>query len=275
MKCGTGKKENGLSQFDTETTVRENAGFRAGHVSDAWNIGDNPNGGYLVSMAMNAILEAVPHPDPVSVTSHFLRPGLANAACVIRVEVIRTGRTLSSVQATLIQDEKARVVVLAALADLEQRAGVEAEITLPAPDIPDPEACVPRTEALQGIRLPILSRLDIRLHPELAVPGGVDCAEMSGHIRFADGRDPDPRALLLFADAFPPSPLSLLGVIGWVPTLELTVHVRRRPAPGWILARFQTDDLQNGRMIETGSLWDSRGALVARSRQLGLVMQRD
>ena len=269
----TGEKR--LSEYDTETAVQGGNGIWQGHIRGAWNIGDNPNGGYLVSMAMNAILDSVPHPDPVSVTSHFLRPGLADAPCEIHVEVIRSGRTLSTIRATLMQEERARVVMLAAMADLNRTAGVDAEVSLPAPDIPEPDACVPRTEAMQGIRLPILSRLDIRLHPELAVPGGTDRAEMSGHIRFADGRDPDPRALLLFTDAFPPSPLTLLGVIGWVPTLELTVHVRRRPAPGWILAHFQTDDLHNGRMIETGCLWDSSGALVARSRQLGLVMKRD
>ncbi len=264
-----------MGQFDAETAVREAGGDWTGNISGAWNIGDNPNGGYLVSVAMNAILGSVPHPDPVSVTSHFLRPGLPDAECRIRVEVLRSGRTLSTVQAVLSQDGKARLVVLAALADLDRPAGVDAELTIPPVQIPDPDACVPRTEELQGIRLPLLSRLDIRLDPHLAVPGGVGRAEMSGHIRFADGREPDPRSLLLFTDAFPPSPLALLGVIGWVPTLELTVHVRRRPSPGWILAQFSTRDLHEGRMIETGALWDATGALVAQSRQLGLVMKRD
>jgi acyl-CoA thioesterase len=63
-------------------------------------------------------------------------------------------------------------------------------------------------------------------------------------------------------------------MIGWVPTIELTVHVRRRPAPGWILGRFRTDDLVDGRMIETGGLWDSTGAFVADCRQIGLVLQK-
>ena len=98
---------------------------------------------------------------------------------------------------------------------------------------------------------------------------------MSGYIRFADGRAPDTRSLVLFADAFPPSVFSSLGVVGWVPTVELTVHVRARPAPGWIKAVFTTDDLSGGRMIESGKLWDSQGRLVAQSRQLGLVMNSD
>jgi acyl-CoA thioesterase len=59
-----------------------------------------------------------------------------------------------------------------------------------------------------------------------------------------------------------------------VPTIELTVHLRRRPASGWVLARFECDDVEGGRMIESGTLWDSTGAVVARCRQLGLVLAR-
>ena len=64
----------------------------------------------------------------------------------------------------------------------------------------------------------------------------------------------------------------LLGKIGWVPTIELTVHVRQRPAPGWVCGQFVTEDLHDGRMIESGTLWDSTGALFARSRQLAMLL---
>ena len=100
-------------------------------------------------------------------------------------------------------------------------------------------------------------------------------AETSGWIRFRDGRPPDLLALALFADAFPPSIFRLLGRVGWVPTIELTVHFRARPAPGWVRGRFLTDDLTDGRMIETGELWDATGTLVARSRQLALLVPID
>jgi acyl-CoA thioesterase len=66
---------------------------------------------------------------------------------------------------------------------------------------------------------------------------------------------------------------NLMG-LGWVPTIELTVHVRCRPSTGWILGRFRTVDLIDGRMIESGALWDSSGMLVAQSRQIGLVLNR-
>lgn len=265
-----------MSDYDQETAVSHLGSNRwSGHISGQWNIGENPNGGYLTSITMAAMLAAVDHPDPLTVTTHFLRPGLPDADCEILVDVIRTGRTLSNVRATLSQDGKPRLEVLAAFANLAAPAGVDAPITLVQPVLPDPDDCVQRSGSDQGVNLPILSRLDTRLDPATATPGGSEEAEIRGMIRFVDGRAPDSRSLALFADAFPPSPFSFLGSIGWVPTLELTVHLRRRPAPGWIFARFETDDLHEGRMVESGALWDSQGHLVAQSRQIALVMKRD
>jgi acyl-CoA thioesterase len=90
-----------------------------------------------------------------------------------------------------------------------------------------------------------------------------------------DGSPPTSTSLPLLADVFPPALHATLGRVGWVPTLELTVHVRRQPQPGWVQAHITCDDVAAGMMIETGSLWDSSGALVARSRQLGMLLARE
>jgi len=139
------------------------------------------------------------------------------------------------------------------------------------PEMPLPENCVPRIDLEQGVYLPILDRVDVRIRPDQAIAGASKLAAVSGWIRFEDGREPDVMALPLFADAFPPSLFAKYGYIGWVPTLELTVHIRRRPSPGWVLASFETDDLHGGLFVETGTLWDSEGQLVARSRQLAML----
>tara|TARA_B100000029_G_C17230830_1_gene835266 strand:+ start:26 stop:166 length:141 start_codon:yes stop_codon:yes gene_type:complete len=39
-----------------------------------------------------------------------------------------------------------------------------------------------------------------------------------------------------------------------------------------MVGRFVTEDLHDGRMIEDGWLWDAEGALVARSRQLAMLL---
>jgi acyl-CoA thioesterase len=260
-----------MNQFDNETRLQSAGDGRfSGQVHPAWNIGTNPNGGYLLALAMTALRQQAPqHPDPLSVTVHYLRPGLSSQPCQVDALVLRTGRTLSTARATLVQEGTARLEVLAALGDLG--AGSHPVLTLPAPVIPPPDQCTARSGDQQGVNLQLLSRLDVRLHPDGARAGNAGHAQVTGWIRFSDGRPPDTLAALLFSDAFPPSVFGLLGMVGWVPTVELTVHVRRHPAPGWMLGQFRTQDLSDGRLIEDGALWDSQGHLVAQCRQLALV----
>jgi acyl-CoA thioesterase len=146
-------------------------------------------------------------------------------------------------------------------------------LVLAAPTIPPPEACVDRVELNQGVELPLLSRVDVRVRQDAAAgDDDGDGATVEGWVRLRDGTPPAAAWLPLFADAFPPAVHARIGRVGWVPTLELTVHVRRRPVDGWIQARLTCDDVAGGWMVETGSLWDESGALVARSRQLGMLL---
>ncbi|MCO5120802.1 MAG: thioesterase family protein [Burkholderiaceae bacterium] len=263
-----------MHAFDEETRLDSaGKGLWRGRVDSAWNIGTNPNGGYLMSLAMATLGQLAPqHPDPLSISAHFLRPGLSARDCTVEAAIVRAGRSLSTARATLMQDGQARIEVLAALGELGQP--VTPVLDVSPPEMPPPEACVARSGEEQGVDLPILRRIEVRLHPDEARAGAAGQAQVTGWIRFRDGRPPDTRAVVLFADAFPPAIFGLLGLVGWVPTLELTVHVRRRPDPGWILGRFRTSDLSAGRMVEDGMLWDERGNLVAQSRQLALVLDR-
>lgn len=270
-----------MSFFEDETAVvaagdAAGPGCWNGHVSPDWSIGTNPNGGYLVSIVMRALQQMAPgHPDPLTVTAHYLRPGVPDAPCEVHAELMRTGRTLTTGRATLLQEGKSRIEVLAGFGDLSTTTASAQDVSLPPPDMPAPDQCPQRSGVEQGVDLPLLNRLDIRLHPDEARAGTAGRARVSGWIRFVDGATPDPAAAVLFTDAFPPSLFGLLGVIGWVPTLELTVHVRRRPEPGWMLGELVTRDLVDGRMVEDGLLWDSAGHLVAQSRQLGLLLKQD
>ena len=91
----------------------------------------------------------------------------------------------------------------------------------------------------------------------------------SSGCRFRDGREPDPLALAALVDAAAPAVLDL-GVRGSA-TLELTVHVRRRPAPGWLACRSTTRHVIGGYHEEDFEIWDSEGRLVAQSRQFALL----
>ena len=60
------------SQFDRETEVEPvGEGRFAAQVSGSWNIGDNPNGGYLTAIALQALRQIGPHQDPVLSLIHI------------------------------------------------------------------------------------------------------------------------------------------------------------------------------------------------------------
>lgn len=262
-----------MSQFLTETEpIPVAEGEWRCIPSPAWNIGDTPNGGYAAAPVVRALASLGGHCDPLSVTTSYLRPVSGGEPAAIRGEVIRSGRTTTVVRGVLTQDGKERLTVLATLGDLDETVGIGPSLQPDAPPIPSPEECPSRIELDQGVALPILDRLDIRIDPACVAGGGSDRAVMAGWIRLHDGSEPSALTLALFADSFPPSLYTLVGRVGWVPTIELTVHVRRRPVAGWIQARFECDDLVEGRMIESGTLWDESGRVVARSRQLGLLL---
>jgi len=260
------------SAFDAETAVdARGSGRYNARLSTAWDIGDNANGGYAMTPVLRALREESGHADPLSITTHFLRPIQGGGEAQIDTSLVRRGRSVSVVTGALALAETQRLTVSAVFGEIDdEEPGMG--IDLPAPTIPPPEECVDRSELLQGVALPIASRIEVRIPADSAVAGASDRAVTEGWVRLSDGTPPTVLSLPLFADAFPPSLFAKLGSIGWVPTVELTVHVRRRPADGWIQARFECDDLVGGRMIESGTLWDRTGRVVARSRQLGLLL---
>lgn len=264
------------SEFDADTAVTpQGPGLWSAHLSSNWNIGDHSNGGYALTPVLRAMRSLVPHSDPISVTAHFLRPTRGDAMVEVRAQTVRSGRTISTLSGSLWQDGAQRLAVVAAFGDLaaaDQSGGHE--IAEPPPSIPPVQECVHRVGLEQGVELPILSRVDTRVHPGHAEAGSSDRALLDGWIRLADGAEPSTLSLPFFSDAMPPSLYPLLGNVGWVPTIELTVHVRRPPTAGWLQTRTECHDMHRGRAIESGSLWDSRGSLVACVRQICLLMSR-
>ena len=261
-----------MSRFLAETSVTPDGDGRwRARLDASWNIGETPNGGYALTPVVRALRELAGQPDPLTVTTHFLRPALADADATVEGRLVRSGRSTATVTGALVQDGRERLVVMATFGDVTSGAE-RPTISLPPCELPPPEECAARRTLPQGVDLPIASRLDVRIHPDDAQGNASTTARVRGWIRFLDDTPVDTLALPLLADAFPPALFSLLGPVGWVPTVELTVHVRRRPVPGWIRACFTCDDLAGGRMIETGALWDDSGQVVARSRQLGLLL---
>ena len=243
--------------------------FRA-QISDAWGIGPIPNGGYLMFHGAKALSLLLAHPDPLTVTARYARP-IKPGPAEVRCEIIKQGRTQSAGVAVFLQDGKERFRVTATFGDLVKRVGPTIE-TIQAPSFPEPDALPQRGAA--PFESTFADRVELRFArgTDSFLDGELGEMEVGGWIRLADGREVDVFALLLMADAWPPPALRAIEPRVWVPTVELTVHVRRRPAPGWIAAWFETRSMIEGALEEDGRLFDETGRLVALSRQYAQLL---
>ena len=258
--------------FDLDTGVKLTSTGRAEvSISPRWSIGNAPNGGYLASLMTRAMHAPIIQKAPFSLSLHFLRPARPGVAGV-ETEIVRAGRGLSTVMGKLIQDERELIRALGTFGDLESLSSHATHPSVPPPELPPPDECVwGRPGPTANISL--ADRVDMRLLPGSAswVDGAKsDQATLAGWVRFADGRPFDALSLLFFTDAFPPPVLNLKhATASWVPSIELTVHLRRVPRPGgWLRGQFTTRALIGGYLDEEGMLWDEDGELVAMSRQL-------
>ncbi len=265
-----------LSEFDRDTAVRlREPGVHDVHLSAGWAIGHALNGGYLLAVAGRALGETLPHPDPFTITAHYFSASTPGPA-VVRSETARTGRTLSSGSAGLFQAgpdgrEVERIRVLATYGDLDTVTD-DVRTSARPPAMPPREQCFSAHDNPAGPEAgpEMGKRLDLRLDPATcgwAVGAPSGRGEMRAWFGLADGRDADPLSLLMAVDALPPTAFEL-GLSGWVPTVELTAHVRARPAPGPLRVSVTTANLAGGFLEEDVEVWDGADRLVAQSRQL-------
>jgi hypothetical protein len=276
-----------VTELDDALSLRPtSAGRFEADLDRSWTIGFAINGGLVLAVLGEAMRRTVGpqgHPDPLAMSAYYLSAAGPGAATVT-TEVIREGRTMTTGQASLWQPRDPRggdtsgedppverVRALATYGDLDALPE-DVRTSAEPPTMPPPDACVTADMAPPGSTgdLPFLHRFDLRLDPDTvgwAVGAPSHRGVIQGWMRMADGREPDPLMLLLAVDTLPPVTFDL-GMSGWAPTLELTAHVRARPAPGWLRVRVSTRNFAGGLLEEDAEVWDSRDRLVAQSRQL-------
>jgi len=266
--------DHGPGRFAAASAVTPTGdGTFAGTVQPGWDIGGHANGGYLLTIATRALLAATGRPDPVSVSGYFLSPGQAGPVTVA-TRVVKQGRRFTTASALLEAEGRPVLSVLGTFGDLgATAAGDSLLVDGGPPDLPPPDECV-LIHATDTFPPPFMGQVELRIHPDdlgFATGPRRGPARIRGWFQLRDGEPTDTVALLCALDAFPPAVFNADVPTGWVPTVELTAHVRARPAPGPVRCVFTTRYVTAGFLEEDAEIWDGEGTLVAQSRQLALV----
>jgi acyl-CoA thioesterase len=280
-----------LGAFDRDTAVqridadRSPAGAAAAaasfavEVSPDWRAGRGPHGGYLAAMLLRALTETVADAarPPRSLTIHYARapePGPA----VIHTVIERGGRSLSTLSARMEQEGSLVALALAAFS-VPWTAPEIQTLQMPAVAPPDPE----RKPGAPFRGAPSFTH-HIVVQPRLGTLPFTDPEqpmEIGAWLGLAEPRAIDALSLAFYCDAMFPSPFVRLTEFTPVPTVDLTIHFRTsmprvaNPDPNELcLAHFSCGVIHDGFFEEDGIIWAADGAVLAQSRQLGIVMGR-
>jgi acyl-CoA thioesterase len=262
------------ADFETDTAVaRAGDGAWAANVSSQWSVPRGPNGGYIAAIVLRAMEAELADPAraPRSLTLHYLRPP-SEGPCEVHVTVERAGRTLSSLNARMIQDGRLMVVALGAFS---RDFPTAADYATAAPGAA-PAGELHTVPDVPGV-FPIARRVALAPRFGPAPFSGGDEATVGGWLRLAEPRVADAAAVAFYTDAWLPSPFARLTAPAPAPTIDLTIHFRARlphpaMAPGDpVLARFRSTTSRDGFFEEDGEIWAPDGTLLAQSRQLAIL----
>ncbi len=227
-----------------------------------------PHGGYLTALAANAALAASGKPDLFTISVHFLRKATVGP---MRFDVRRIGgsRRLSTFMVVGRQaDDRVVLSGMVSLGDARTLAGP----TWTDRTRPEPMALhdVTADDGASFSPPNVARRMKLKLD-EATLGFAVGRTGPSAEIRgVADVDNPDVLAALVVCDLTPPAIWNAVGARGWVPTLELTAHVRQRPMPGPLTVSATTREMTGGLLEEDALVHDAEGRLIVQSRQLAL-----
>jgi len=262
------------TEFDRGTAVTRVADDEyAATLSRDWWVFAGANGGYLAAVLLRAMTERVADPARMarSLTVHYLRPP-AEGPVSVATHVVRQGRSLATVTATMTQEGREVATALAAFSLARPSMAFADAVPPPAPPVEE----APASKWPPELWPPIVHRFTyLPVTPEAIFEGG-DEAYVAAWARLREPSPLDPVLLALLADALAPAVFPKASSPVAATTIDLTVHFRAPadvpPGDGWVLAAFRSRVGVDGFVEEDGEVWSEDGRLLAQSRQLALVV---
>ena len=250
------------------------------HISESWNVVVGPNGGYIAAIMLSAIQDECGGTPARTVTWHFLTPCKPGSARV-EVQVEKRGRSLTTCTARLRQDSRIICLALATLGPV--REGIDIAFDdHPVPRLSPPDEVEEDKRMGPGhsLYVPFRDHYDQRLAIGPVPPGICGDGRVGGWTRFRDPRPFDDPAVAAIADSWYPGLLVReLPVRMHAPTVEYTVHFVGSASPpptgpdDFLMVEFVTSQAQDGYLLEDGWIRRADGGLIARSRQMAVMVK--
>lgn len=258
-----------MSSFDQVTQWTEHAPGRfAGHVTEDWLQGRTAFGGLLVTGCVRLGLASVDQPLR-TVDARFFEPVLAGEL-EARVEVLRTGRSVSHVQVEVWQGERRcmRTVLCTAT---PRPSELVVPTQAPQEDLGSPDDLM-ELPYLPGLTPAFTQHVDMRFHRGIPFTGS-ERAEIDGWCRFraeATGM----ASVVGLVDAWPAPLLTMGRGVFPASTVHWTLHWfggADLDPMAWYRYRSRALQADHGNTTFEAHLWDEHGRLVAWSEQLAVV----
>ena len=270
MSTSSLQRDSAVVLVDGPSEAVEGSTFRySANISGSWWIVNGPNGGFIAAVVARAVMAAAGSPRRGLRTLHvqYLRRP-AEGPCEVTVEVIRAGRSVSFVRCAVTQDGRGLVSATASLAEA---------FDAPSFDEIDPAAFEGWPAAEDLLPNTITGPFEIPMHQHYDYRSCVSGPmTVGGWLRFRDDDALDECGLIAMTDAWWP-PVIAEGhrfdrPMG-VPTIDLTIHLRRRPPAGtnWVQAVYSSPLAEDGYLTERAQLWVPGVGLVAESIQLAIL----
>lgn len=276
--------ETALPPFLAQTAVQrsdEGPGAFSAFLNDDWNAPLIPHGGVVTAVGVRAMAEALGAPEQRlrSVTSVFVAP-VRSGAVAIDVQVLRRGRSISQVSATLRNADQSEGHRLLAVFGTTRRGFDFTESRMP--EVPPPHEC--RSWRDFPPELAVGPRFSFWDHVESRIARGhfpwdeyePTDSERVYWYRFdvppiVDGIL-DPLAVVALCDTMPGAVAERVGPktgSEWVgPSADLTIHHFANTSSEWLLATNRANQAGDGYSSLEIELWDPAGVLLACATQV-------
>lgn len=245
---------------------RMGEGRSRARIDGSWAQGRGVYGGLVAALLARAIEAEVPAGQQLTrLTTAFAAP-LGAGAAELDVEVVRAGRNVSTLRASMRGPDG---LVATALCTASREREHPVRLGGPAmPDVPPPEAVPdgPEEHYFPSFTRHFSFRQCLGPRPF----SGAQQARVGGWCRLNEQAPLDAALVIAMLDAWPPAIVATAP--GWCPvaSLEMTVELSQLPEgpAGWMLYESVASHAAGGSADDRATLWSANGEVLARCQQL-------